>query len=179
MRISEISIFDKQGNALYHYKWADPQYLNLSIGVTLGPGSIGLSAKNIACREEAAIPVISKGQLAEMKFSSLSSTVSGDGEIFFGTSPTSQNVPDQKEIIFIIRSNADHNVLPEGVSIPDPPAFRTEVEHVLLKCNENKFAIDQIEMWSATRELVRLRCPQRSASSDPPKLDRNLILRIK
>ena len=59
----------------------------------------------------------------------------------------------------IIHNNSDHNVkefLPQGISIPDPPNFRTEVDHVLLKCNENKFAIDKTEFWSAAKELVRL-----------------------
>jgi hypothetical protein len=35
MAIAESSIFDKSGNLLYHYKWADPQYLNLAIGTVL------------------------------------------------------------------------------------------------------------------------------------------------
>ena len=71
--------------------------------------------------------VISKHQLAEMKFTSLSSTVTGDGEILFGPSQTSQNVQDQREIVLIIRNNSDRNVkefFPQGISIPDPPDFR-------------------------------------------------------
>ena len=110
MAIAENSIFDKSGNLLFHYKWADPQYLNLAIGTTLGPGSVGSTARNIVCHEEFATPLISKRQLAEMKFTSLSSTAAGDGEIFFGPSQTSQNVQDQKEIVVIIRNNSDRNV---------------------------------------------------------------------
>ena len=44
----------------------------------------------------------------------------------------------------------------QGISIPDPPNFRTEVDHVLLKCNENKLLIDKAEFWSAAKELVRV-----------------------
>jgi predicted metalloprotease with PDZ domain len=127
--------------------------------MTVAPGSIALAARNIACHEEFATPLISKHQLAEMKFTSLSSTVAGDGEIFLGPSQTSQSVQDQKEIVVIIRNNSDRNVkdfLPQGISIPDPPDFRTEVNHVLLKCNENKFLIDKFESWSAAKELVRV-----------------------
>ena len=43
-----------------------------------------------------------------------------------------------------------------GISIPHPPNFRTEVDHVLIKCNENKFLIDKAEYWSAANELVRV-----------------------
>ena len=47
MATAEISVFDKSGKLLHHYKWADPQHLNLSIGMTLWPGSVGSTAKNI------------------------------------------------------------------------------------------------------------------------------------
>ena len=169
MAIAESSIFDNSGNLLFHYKWADPQYLNLSIGITLVPGSVGLVARNIACHAELATPLISKGQLKEMKFASLFSTASGDGEIFFGPSQTSQNVQDQKEIVVILRNNEDRNVndfYPKGISIPDPPNFRTEVDHVLLKCNENKFLIDKTEFWSAANELVRVQAIDRGLPFD-------------
>ena len=54
---------------------------------------------------------------------------------------------------------SDHNVnefFPQGISIPDPPDFRTEVDHVLLKCNENKLLIDKADFWSTAKELVRV-----------------------
>ena len=110
MATAEDSIFDKSGNLLFHFKWGDPQYLNLAIGVTLAPGSVGSSGRNIACHRELATPLISKDQLAEMKFTSLSSTPSGDGEIFLGSSQISQNVQDEKEIVLIFRNNSDRNV---------------------------------------------------------------------
>ena len=90
MATAETSIFDKSGNILFHYKWGDPQYLNFAIGVMLGPGTVGLTGKNLLCHTELATPLISKRQLAEMKFTSLSSTSSGDGEMFFGPSQNSQ-----------------------------------------------------------------------------------------
>ncbi len=157
MATADDSIFDNSGKLLYHFRWGDPRYLNLSIGITLQPGSFGLIARNIACHVEFATPLISKNQLAEMKFTSLSSAA--DGEIFFGISQPSQSVQDQKEVVALFQYNADRNVkefLPEGTSIPDPPNFRTEVDHVLLKCNDNKFLIDKSELWSAANELVRV-----------------------
>ena len=157
---ADVSIFDKSGKLLHHYKWLDPQYVDPSIGgITFEPGSVSSSAKNIVCHAEFATPLISRSQLAEMKFTLLSSTDSGDGEIFFAPSQTSQNVQDQKEFVLIFRLNSDHNVMdffPEGISIPHPPNFRTEVDHVLIKCNENKFLIDKAEYWSAANQLVRV-----------------------
>jgi hypothetical protein len=115
------------------------------------PGMVGWSARNIVCHQEIGTPLVSKRQLGEMKFPLLSSMAAGDGEIFFKTSQTRQDVSDQKGVIVIFRNNADHNVqefFPAGTSIPDPPSFRTEVDHVLLKCNESKSAIVVTEQWS-------------------------------
>jgi len=43
-----------------------------------------------------------------------------------------------------------------GFAIPDPPNYRTEVDHALIKCDENKFAMVRGEFWSASNELVRM-----------------------
>ncbi len=54
--------------------------------------------------------------------------------------------------------NKDRNVkdfFPQGTSIPDPPNFRTEVDEVLLKCDDNKDLIDRTEFWNSSNELVR------------------------
>jgi C-terminal processing protease CtpA/Prc len=48
------------------------------------------------------------------------------------------------------------------MSIPDPPNFRTEVDRVLLKCDENKFAIDKVELWNSANELVRVQALDRA-----------------
>jgi uncharacterized caspase-like protein len=159
MAIAEDSIFNKSGDLLYHYKWGLPQYLNLSIGVTLATGSVGAVARNVVCHDEVSTPLVTKKQIAAMKFNSLSSTVNGDGELFYGPAQSDRKVQGQKDILFILRYNEDRNVkdfLPAETSIPDPPNFLTEVDHVLLKCDENKFATVKVELWNAANQLVRI-----------------------
>jgi hypothetical protein len=157
MAVAEESVFSASGELLSHYKWADPQYLNLAIGSALPAGAAGLTARYIACHEDAAAPLVSKKQISEMKFLSLSSTISGDGDILYQLVKTGQDSENQRQVIIIVRNYADHNVaFPTGVAIPDTPSYREEVDHVLLKCNENKFAIDKSEYWSASNKLVYL-----------------------
>ena len=159
MAIAEESAFAQSGKLLYHFKWADPRYLNLSIGTALPTGSVGLTGRYIACHEDIATPLVSKKQIADMKFDSLSSTSAGDGEIFYELTQTGPNVQGQKQVLMILRNDVDHNVkefLPQDTSIPDPPNFRTEVDRVLFKCDENKFAIERTEFWNAANQLVRL-----------------------
>jgi len=159
MAVADENIFDRSGKLLFNFKWADPQYLNLSIGVSLQPGSVGMAAKNLVCNGQVGAPLVSKRQMVEMKFPLLASAPSGEGEIFFVKSKANPNDPDEREVTIIFRNFQDHNVkqfFAPGTSIPDPPNFRTEVDRILLKCNDNKFLIDKTELWSAQNELVRI-----------------------
>jgi uncharacterized caspase-like protein len=156
--IAEETIFNKSGKPLFHYKWADPQYLNLTSGNKVEPGSVAYSARNLACYNKASTPLVSKKQLEEMKFSMLSSTLDGNGELLYRKSEDDQGVENQKAFIFITRNFADRKLFENfpGVSIPDAPNYRTEVDHVLIKCEENEFAVDHGEFWNGLNEIVRL-----------------------
>jgi PDZ domain/Caspase domain len=157
MADAENSFFNGSGDLLFHYKWAEPQYLNLAIGAKIVPGSVGATAKNLVCHERIRTPIVTKKQLAAMKFASLSSTAAGDGEIFYALSRSEKDVQDQKEVVVLIKNNTDRNVVfPQGTSIPDPPSFRTEVDRILLRCDKNEFAITKIEFWNASNQLVRV-----------------------
>jgi len=157
--MAEESIVNKSGELLSHYKWRDPQYLDIGIGTTFKPGSVGYATRNIACDENLSVPLVSKRQIAAMNFNLLSSTNDGDGEIYYGPIQSDHEVQDHKEVLFIVRFFEDHNIkafLPAGTSIPDPPNYRTEVNRVLLKCDENKSAITKVEFWNTANELVRM-----------------------
>jgi hypothetical protein len=158
-RISEQTIFNEAGEPIFHYKWADPEYLNLAVGQTLSAGSVGAGARYMTCGNHISFPLLNKRQLIDMKFNSLSSTANGDGDIFYEIPQHSVDVPNQKDVIVIIRSHSDHNVndvFSPDVSIPDPPNYRIEVDHTLFRCDDNKFGFDIVESWNASNELVRV-----------------------
>src|ERR1700691_1946127 len=64
-------------------KWADPEFLDLSIGGRITPNSVAAAAQNILCHTELHAPLVKKDELAAMNFKSLSSTSAGDGEMFY------------------------------------------------------------------------------------------------
>jgi hypothetical protein len=157
--VAEGTTFNKSGEVLHHYKWADPQYLNLSIGTKVPAGSMWSTARNIVCHEENAAPLVSKKELAELKFQSLSSTVAGDGEIFYKIINGANDVPNQIHVLVILKFDSDRNVkdtLPQTVSIPEPPNYRTEIDHIVVKCDDNKSATYRFELWNVQNELVRV-----------------------
>ena len=156
--IAKSTISDKSGQLLFHYKSADPQYLNLAVGGKVEPDSIGCTARTLACHNEISAPLVSKKQLEEMKFSVLASTPDGNGEILYRKSDDDQDLDNQKAVVVITRQFADHNILETfpGVSIPDPPNYRTAVGRALIKCDENTFVINHEEFWNSSNEIVRL-----------------------
>jgi hypothetical protein len=101
----------------------------------------------------------SKKQLAKMEFTSLSSSLDGNAEIFYGPPRKSRELSNHVEIITVFKNLADRNVkefLPKDFSIPDPPNFREEVDLILIGCDSNKFAITRTENWDASNQLVRM-----------------------
>jgi hypothetical protein len=165
MVTADEGIYNQAGNLLFHYKWGDPQYLNLKIGVELTPGSVGFFARNIACNERVSAPLLSKKQIIDVKFDTLVKSPNGDGEIFRYLVPN-QETADQKTILIILRWLEDHNIkdtLPQELSIPNPPSYRTEVDHTVLKCDEKKYLIDKIEYWNSSNEIVHIRTQAPSA----------------
>jgi hypothetical protein len=159
MALSEEWFYDKSGGLLFHYKWADPQYLNFSIGTVIQPGTIASSARNIVCHEEIATPLFSKAEIAHKQFKSLASTPTGDGEFLYEALPEISGNADLKHLALIVRFNTDHSVaesFSSDFSIPDPPQFRTEVDEVRVKCDVRQSATTMTEFWNASNELVRI-----------------------
>jgi hypothetical protein len=160
MASSEDSVFSEAGELLFHYKWGDPRYLNLStIGFAVKPGSIGYVGRRIVCDGTISAPLVSKKQMASMNFTSLSSTNGGEGEIFYRPAQKSQGDPNQIEITTVLKYSADHNVnefFPVGTSIQDPPSYRAEVDRLLIRCDANRFAFAKTEYWNLSNQLVRM-----------------------
>jgi len=157
MAMAETTIYSNSGEILYHYKWADPRFLDLSIGTTLAPGSVGLATQRIACHEDLRTPLVDKKQLATMDFASVASTVAGDGEMFYAPVANSMIGGNDREIVGLIKWHEDRKiVVPEGMSMPDTPSYRTTAERVQLKCAEAKGVILKSEFYDTANNLVFL-----------------------
>jgi hypothetical protein len=170
MASAEDFIFNGAGELLFHYKRSDPKYLNLStVGYSIKPGTVGQMARIIACDETFSTPLASKKQMANMAFTSLSSTLDGSGEIFYGPPQRSRSDPNQIEVVVVFDNHTDRNVsdyFPPGTSIPNPPNYRQEVDLVLLRCDANRSAMTRTEHWDASNRLVRMQLLEPTISAN-------------
>jgi hypothetical protein len=153
---SEVAVVGKSGEVLYHYKWSDPELLNLSFGFKPAPGSIQLEARNIACSEELRTPLLSKKEAVEMRFNSLSSTPSGDGDIYYkiGDMETTDQI---REALLMTRFAKDRSVgdlFKNKSQTQEFPNYRLSVSKVLLKCGANQTVVTKVDYYDTEANLV-------------------------
>jgi hypothetical protein len=164
--LSERTITSKSGEVLFHYKWAEPHFLILSNGPKLAPGSVAMSARNIACHEELRTPLVGKLELASLKFPSLTSAIAVDRNIFYIPIKDGKRVENQISVTTIIKWSEDRKIstaLPAGTGIAESSQYRFEVAQAQIDCAENKMSFLKEEYYAVSNDLVYL------AATDPSK----------
>jgi hypothetical protein len=156
MAMAENTVVSKSGEVLYHYKWADPRYLNLAIGMSFVPGTVLASERTIVCHDEIRTPLLGKKQVATMSFASLSSTVTGDGDIFYAPISDEKSRDGVRDALVIFRMHKDTSLVFPGIDTTVLPKYRIEVDHVKLKCFSNAVAITATNFFDASYNLVQL-----------------------
>lgn len=152
--MAESRVLDPKGKPLYAYKWADPKYLDLAIGGSFTPGSIAALTQKIVCNEELRTPLVRKQELAEMKFTSLSSTMSGDGDVFYAFAQNDGNGAGSKEINLIVRLHDDAEVNLANRPVSGVPLHRTQVSRISLDCKNGTMGLTKAEYYDANYNLV-------------------------
>jgi hypothetical protein len=157
--LSERAITGKSGEVLFHYKWADSRFLILSNGPKLAPGSVAMSARNIACHEELRTPLVGKLELASLKYPSLVSAIAGDRDMFYIPIKDGNRAQNQITVTTVIRWHEDRKistVLPAGTSIAESSQYRFQVAQAQIYCAENKMSFLKEEYYTASNDLVYL-----------------------
>ena len=153
MASAETTTFNNSGQVVSHYKWADPQYLSLSIGAAIMPGTIASAARNILCHEQPPTPMVGKKELATRKLKSLSSTVSGDGEIFYRPILDASSDKNQRGVIIEFKMKEDKQLkFPPPLS--DSLTYRNELDLLSLRCDAPKYSIRKSEFYDASNNFV-------------------------
>jgi hypothetical protein len=156
---SEVTYYSPSGDKIYHYKWAEPNLVSAIVTPTvLAAGSLASSMKMILCNDWLRTPSISKGQLKDMDFISLSSTPQGDGDLFYKivTKPYSA----VRNYIIVAKFQQDKKF----AEIPGTSAikafgdltYRTMVQSLEIKCDEDKFFSIKVEYFDEKNNLVSI-----------------------
>jgi hypothetical protein len=140
------------------YKWADPEFLNMSTGMSIQPGMVGATAKNIVCNDKLRTPLVSKVQLASMSFSDLSSTPNADGEIYYQAIQSDDVPQGQRDAIVVIKQINEveiAKIAPPNLTL-ELGQFKTGVYWDRFSCQERKLSALKSELYDASNELKYL-----------------------
>jgi hypothetical protein len=155
--ISERTTYDKSGEVLTRVKWNDPEKLDLSTNAPFDPGSIYSIAQHLLCDEELRMPLLLPQQIANMKLTHLSSTPTGDGEMFYGPTTDISNPPYQKEMLFVIKYHQDHmfkDFYPGRTVRGLPISYRTVATLVQLDCTGRELIEPKSEYFDLQNNLA-------------------------
>ena len=156
--LSEKTVYDKEGKPNFHFKWGDPESLDLSVGGKVVPNTVISMAQRILCDGRMRAELISNRQPPEKDFSHLSSTAAGDGDIFYGPPIAISNLPYQAELLALVKFHDEHRFtdLYPGQHVLGLPTtrFRAYVQPMKLNCSTRQIEISDIEYFDSNGNLL-------------------------
>jgi hypothetical protein len=165
---AERTFYNKSGEVVFHYKWGDPETLDLSIGPgPINSGSVVSLAQHLLCDEQLRKPLLAPSEIANMKLSHLSSTPNGDGEVFYGPMMDISNPIYQKELLFVIKHHRDHMLrdLDSKQNVRGlPGSYRTLADLLQFDCTSRNLRAAKIDYFDQENILVYANAP----INDPP-----------
>jgi len=153
--VAERTITSPSGQVLFHNKRADPELLNMSLAQAPAPGSVASTAERYVCDESLRTPLVDKRRLAAMTFSYLSTSPSGDGDLYYESLQSDDS--EQRELLYIFKSSNDRDAgaaLTPPREIPGAANVRTSVSRLRIKCAAEKYIAAKTEHYDASGKLV-------------------------
>jgi hypothetical protein len=157
--LAQRIVFNKSGDIAFQFKWGDPENLDLSIGGPIAPNSINSLAERIMCDENTKMSVISKDVLERMPLTLLSSTITGDGEIYHGPKKEISNGSYTIGMPAIIKLHKGHEIaeaVAKGTVLGFQAQYRTWVQPLQFDCTNKKILSVLIEDLDAENNLIYL-----------------------
>jgi TIR domain len=165
---AERTYYNKSGEVVFHYKWGDPETLDLSIGPgPINSGSVVSTAQHLLCDAQLRKPLLAPSEIANMKLSHLSSTPNGDGEVFYGPMMDISNPIYQKEMLFVVKHHRDHmlrDLDPKQNVRGLSGSYRTLANLLQFDCTSRKLRAPKIDYFDQENILVYTNAPM----NDPP-----------
>jgi hypothetical protein len=162
MLIAEQTIYGTAGDVKFHWKWGDPQFLDISNSKPFPINSVASVAQHILCDDELRTPLVSKSNLASMNFVSLATTSDGQGDMFYAPVNLGAGGSYPSEKTVIVKEHEDHGLADffKGRSVLGlPSTYRTVVERVRLDCDQTSMTIEKFEYYDDSNNLIYFVAP--------------------
>ena len=152
--IAKTNIFDAGGQPIYYYKWGDPEFMDMSIGTTLNPGTIGETLKALTCTPDLRSAYIEQ-ELSDMQFIPLSSTGDGKGQILYKPEKiTDAGLATALLVVKMLQETPMTDVIPPNVTKDfSSSKFKYIVQRVSFDCSANTFTSPKMEYYTSQSKI--------------------------
>ncbi len=159
--IAEKAVYNKANEAISNFKWGEPESLDLSVGVSIAPGSIFAAGQHIICNEQIRTPLLQNVKLPASDMKLLSRTPLGDGDIFYGPARNISN--STYELTSVIKSDIDHSLtelFPTAMTVVGlPSSFRVRSDLLQLSCTDRKIRDLKFELYDSQNNWLYISAP--------------------
>jgi hypothetical protein len=152
--VADVRIVTKSGAVFARYLAGAPEALDLAKGIAIAPSDPAATLKNIVCDESLRTPLVTKRQLASMKFFNLA--ITPDLETYY-QSVQREETPGGKDAIVLYRKTNENKI---GDLLP---AFRGSLVELgtakmivgwyRFHCKERTYSVLKSELYDASNEL--------------------------
>jgi hypothetical protein len=157
--MAERTVYSSAGEIIFHFKYAEPESLDMSNGLTISPGTILVLAQRLLCDEKLRSLLLSRAQFSNIHLSYLANSADGDGDVFYGPIKPTSNPAYPFEVLLVIKKTGDHDFAKEfpGQNIRGrPSSFHTFAETLQMNCTERKIFVAALEYYDRDDNLVYL-----------------------
>ena len=152
--VADVRIVSQSGEVFARYLVGDPEDLDLSKGIAIAPSDPAATLKNIVCDEDVRTPLVTKTQLASMKFSNLA--ITPDFEVYYQVLQ-SEGTPSEKDAIVLYRKTKENKIgdlLPAfRGSLVELGTAKMMVGWYRFHCKERTYSVLKSELYDASNEL--------------------------
>jgi len=157
--VAETTVYNIGGKITYHFKYGEPESLDLSKGQSVRPASILAIGQRVMCDEKLRTLLRSKRHFDTMQLSYLSNTPNGDGETSYGPINPTSNSTFPIGAFLVNKFYADHGLteLFPGQNVRAlPSSYRAIAEDIQISCAEKKVLAPIREYYDKDENLVYL-----------------------
>jgi hypothetical protein len=170
--MAERTVYSSAGEIIFHFKFGEPESLDLSNGQTISSGTILALAEHIVCDEKLRSLLLSKARFNNMHLSYLANAPDGDGNWFYGSMKSTSNSAYPIEVLFVDKKNGDHgfaNIFPGQNVRGLPPGYRTLAQNIQINCAERRFVAPALEYYDRNDKLAYLAAQPSPQPIDVPR----------
>jgi uncharacterized membrane protein YhaH (DUF805 family) len=160
--LAERTVYNRAKEAISHFKWGNPESLDMSSALPITPGSAFGLAELIVCDEHIRTPLLQKDESVPSKNMKYLSRMITEpfADVYYGFEKSILNSVFGIEMIMLFKNDVTHSIteLVPNINVLGLPnsRFMTRADIVQLNCTERKIRVVKMEFYDSANNLLAM-----------------------